>query len=228
MKLKKFRCKQCKNTFMLQPIKTRKYCSYDCYYKSKREREIENHHKDFKFDEFCKGCGKVIKKYGHYRGCSKECLEKIRERQRLNAAPKKCLNCKSLIKTKKSYKYCSNKCKREYYAVSRWEERKRLHPETANCKRCKTELTDRRQIKFCSKECRELYQKTEYEAKLKVKTKICKRCDGTLKNRRHDYCTDRCRILYKAVFELKTIAIRQRKEKAQMEAQAELDKYFEK
>ena len=89
-------------------------------------------------------------------------------------------------------------------------------------------LTDRRQIKFCSKECRELYQKTEYEAKLKVKTKICKRCDGMLKNRRHDYCTDRCRILYKAVFELKITAIRQRKEKAQMKAQAELDKYFEK
>ena len=221
-------CAHCGKKAWVPKLKTRKYCSYKCYREHNDEVKIANHHKDFGFDEPCMGCGKVIKKYGHYRGCSKECLEKIRERQRLNAAPKKCLNCKNLIKTKKNYRYCNDGCKREYYAVSRWEERKRLHPETANCKRCKTKLTDRRQIKFCSKDCRELHQKTEYEAKLKTITKICKRCDGTLKNRRHDYCTDRCRILYKAVFELKTIAIRQRKEKAQMEAQAELDKYFEK
>ena len=25
------------------------------------EKAIENQHKDFKFDEFCKGCGNVIK-----------------------------------------------------------------------------------------------------------------------------------------------------------------------
>ena len=73
-------CARCGNMAKVPKLKTRKYCSYDCYYESKCEREIENHHKDFEFDEFCKGCGNVIKKYGYHRRCSKECLEKIREK----------------------------------------------------------------------------------------------------------------------------------------------------
>ena len=221
-------CAHCGRKVEAPKLKTRKYCSYDCYYESKREREIENQHKDFKFDEFCKGCGNVIKKYGNYRACSKVCLAKIRKRQHLEAAPKKCLNCKTVIKTNKKYLYCSTECQREHYAKEAWLERKKRNNEPMNCSECKTELTYRRRVRFCSTECRETAQKTEYEAELERKTKICKRCDNALENRRHLYCSDKCKILYNASRQMALVAREKRYEKENKEGQDSLNEYFAK
>ena len=88
-----------------------------CYCEHNDEVKTAKDHKGFRFDEFCKGCGKIIEKYGNYRACSKICLvATIRKNQRLEAAPKKCLNCKTMVKTKKKYMHCSNMRKREYRA----------------------------------------------------------------------------------------------------------------
>ena len=54
-------CAHCGEKAWVTKRKNRKYCSYKCYREHNDEVKIENQHKDFEFDEFCKGCGNVIK-----------------------------------------------------------------------------------------------------------------------------------------------------------------------
>jgi 5-methylcytosine-specific restriction endonuclease McrA len=117
-------CKFCGNKFQTRACVDNDFCSYDCYNKSKRNREIR----------LCENCGKLfeVKKSIKSVCCSVRCryerLSKLRNKQIV----RNCRNCGKKFRTKRSsgQKYCSVLCKYEsqktgstgngFYATAQW------------------------------------------------------------------------------------------------------------
>ncbi len=102
----KFTCELCEKTFDAMPSAKRKFCSYDCYWKSKKHHVIVK----------CDFCGKPTKQVPSFKGkqkfCSRKCFHAYYDKS-VNAT---CGYCgkpatvrKSRIPKSGNY-YCSRKC----------------------------------------------------------------------------------------------------------------------
>ena len=182
-------CEICKHTVEVTKLKSRKYCSEECYYKSKIVRKNNWYHKDDPHDRTCEYCLKSVTEYGFCYACSQECHDKLAERYRIQAQKKPCKKCGHDITRARNHKYCSDQCR-----YDAWRERMRKHPKNSNCRRCKNTITDKKQLVYCTAECRlkhiqEKYDETHAEKK-------CERCGTSLVNVRRTYCTAKCRRLF--------------------------------
>lgn len=93
---------------------------------------------------------------------------------------KKCNHCGKPVPKGRS-KFCSDKCRIDYYNQLKYTGKL--------CEHCGKTLT-KGKSKFCSDECRFAYFK-----KLNRKSKVCETCGKELTGRKRKYCSNECRMI---------------------------------
>ena len=197
-------CRCCGKTFTANYIAKVPYCSKECRKESRRQT--------------CKECGKVYYHSSKSMCCSKECLDKYRNRISIEKRKRVCETCgKEFIMPYMSGKgkrgevkegrFCSKKCYGAW--LSGQGKPKMCKVYFPICEVCGKTFTARSNRKrFCSRDCRlkygrisyyekheEILKKLREEYEPKPKTKqTCKQCGNSfMGHTTESYCSDICR-----------------------------------
>lgn len=185
-------CRCCGKTFTANYIAKVPYCSKECRKESRRQT--------------CKECGKVYYHSSKSMCCSKECLDKYRNRISIEKRKRVCETCgkefimpymsgKGKRGEAKEGRFCSKKC------YGAWLSNPPKPPKL--CKICGKETPSQRES-YCSDECRREKNKrraVQYGKANKIlKARLCKECGKKFTpeygDKRRSFCSKFCSRKY--------------------------------